>query len=101
MHLTIPANLCLRKIKTVYRHIMGLHQHSSPKRIVERKVVLSKRISYEACKAFQKNTTSNILSKYKGIVRRGQDGLSFRDISKLEKCSFDIMKKVKAILKVS
>ena len=43
----------------------------------------------------------DFLSKHKGIVRRVQDGLSFRDISKLEKCSFSTIKKVKAILKVT
>lgn len=43
--------------------------------------------------------TEDFLSKHKGIIRRVQDGLSFRDISKLEKCSFSTIKKIKAILK--
>lgn len=42
--------------------------------------------------------TKDFLSKHKGIVRRVQDGLSFRDISKLEKCSFGTIKKVKTLL---
>lgn len=59
MRPTIPASLCPRKIKTLYRHITGSASAQFSQTNFEKKAAGSTRISDEACEAFQKSTSRN------------------------------------------